>query len=176
MRCEPFEQLAKVALERAGDERVKTVRTFAEAGFHKPCGLEVTAVDGYTLWVQVVRTSPHGGDTDGWERRPEAAAAEERRPNPLNPAGRPPQGRPAAPVLPVRALERLLKDAVGAAGHAEVEQVQTYAEAGLKTSKPEGVRVGFVDGSAIFAMFLGVAPPGATRPAHAEFAVPKEWI
>lgn len=173
MRCEPFEQAIKTWLENAGNEQVKNVRTFDEAGFAKPFGLEIEARDGWTTFVQFVRTSPPKGDDDGWAERPEyrIPLEERRKMAPARSASR----TAAPPTLRLRAIEALLKRVIVDAAHPGIVAVQTYAEAKL-TTKPVGLKVVFTDDSWMFAMVVGMAPPGANRFNHPDYQPAKELI
>lgn len=173
MRCEPFEDLVKAGLQQVGHPHIQGIRNFEDAGYIKPSGLAIRLDDGHTVYVQFVRASPPGGDTDGWAEKKHLHRPVDGRK--MAPAVNPKTGQQPNPNVKVGELERLLKKAIEALDHQEIANIQTYAEAGL-TAKPAGLKVTFVDGSEIYAMFVGVAPPGANTFTHPEYRVPKEIV
>ena len=176
MRCEPFADLLLRLLENSGNEQIKAVRTFTESGFHKQVGVEVTTLDGFTTYIQIVRTSAPGGDRDNWaDSNEHKATSAPRTFKPLQ-ADVKAGVKSAAPKLKIRDMEAAIKALLVAADHPDFGDVQTYEEAELATSKPHGIKVTCADGSNLFAMFYGVTPPGATKPSHPEYQMPKEYL
>ena len=150
-----------------------TLLNFEDDGYPKPVGLAIRLNDGHTAYVQIVRGSSPGGDRDDWAEQTHLHRRVEGRK--LAPTVNPKSGQQAKPAVKVGELEQLLKKAVEATDSNEVSAVQTYAEAGL-TTKPAGLKVTFTDGSEAYAMFVGVAPPGANTFTHPEYRIPKEIV
>jgi len=173
VRPEPFEDLLKAGLLALADPRVKAVRNFQDAGYPKPVGLAVRLADDHTTYVQIVRGSPPGGDKDDWAAQTHLHRRVEGRK--LAPVVAPKSGQQVKPAVKVGVLEQLLKRAVESQGHDEIAKVAAYAEAGL-TSSPVGLKVTCTDGSEIYCLFIGIAPPGANTFMHPEYRIPKELV
>jgi hypothetical protein len=167
MRPKPFADLLKQWVADAGHPGVAEVRTCAEVGRHEqPMGVQITLTDGWAFVLQLVRTSPDGGDRQGegldglgWDReayQSARVAADEAA------AGVKPPARVGRPQAKTSDLLSLVLDAVKRADHPAVSAVEV-------------ARVSCADGSTIFGLPVGFIPPGAASFGHPAHEIPKEY-
>ncbi|REE96513.1 hypothetical protein [Thermomonospora umbrina] len=131
-------------VRQAADPRV-SVQTFAQLGYEdQPLGLVFEYGDGSRLWVQIVGTSPDGGE------RPDKLTD--------HPAGlEPAPTTPTGPALAMGELEDLLVGLVEKAGHPDIRTVERY-------DGRYGFKVVFTDGAGAFLYWLGPSRKGGTAP------------
>lgn len=76
--------------------------------------------------------------------------------------------------MKVRQFEQYMKDLIEADNHADVNKVQTFAEAGL-TDKPVGLKVEFTSGACVYVQFVRTSPRGGDVD-HPDYKIPEGRI
>ncbi len=176
MRPVLFVGLLKQWLLNAGHPGIVDVRTCAEVGrWEQPIGVRVTLTDGWGLVVQVVRSSPAGGDQHSsdlppgpWSGDPVYQQARTAADADTATVAKVRGGKPRASVGQV--LTVVLAAVTGAA-HPDI----TAAEVSAKNGGQPVLRVTCADGSTLYGLPAGWLAPGSAEFMHPAHAIPADW-
>ncbi|WP_326637005.1 hypothetical protein OG884_25700 [Streptosporangium sp. NBC_01755] len=160
MRPKRFEMFMKDQLTGSGSDSIKSVATFDEIAFtSKPCGLQIEFVTGARVMLQIVRSSPPGGEDFGQDEKVIEGEALEPVPgvDVLITGGK----------LNVESVERYLTVLLTNSGNREIKSLRPFVGKGQKY----GINVGFHSGANCYIHFLYTLPNGKETNFHPEFNV-----
>jgi hypothetical protein len=166
-------------LASADHPGISQVRTCAQVGrWEQPVGVVIDLADGWRFLLQIVGTSPDGGDTardpddmppprfDGdWQGRFDYQQARAAFETEVAAWTGPRSKKPQAGVTSLLAVA---VEAVKRADHPKVATVEI----------PDGklvLKIVFTDGSAVHGLPAGYLTPGTPDLAHKAHDIPKEW-
>jgi hypothetical protein len=155
MRTRRFETHLRDLLTASGNPAIKDVRTFSEVGYTElPYGLQVSFVTGASILLQIVRTSPPGGDnSEQAEKIVEGS--------PLPPVEEPPFAV-SDDRIDVKSFETWLAARITNSGSPEIQAVGSFHG----KSHRFGIDITFYNGGHAYTYFPFTLRPGQQRGAH----------
>lgn len=169
LRPATFAHLLQQWLTDALHPGINRVRTCAAIGWvEQPCGVHIATADGWALLLQVVRTSPAGGDQPAGEDEVWSEPAYRAARVVFDAEAHRPGVKPTKPRASVSALLDVVVTAVWAGGYPEA------AVCGGVDGRPV-LAVTTTDGATLFGLPAGWFAPGAVALQHPAHQIPADW-